>query len=63
MLKYALMVALVSVVSGCVTSDPGTLYGQSASRSAQAQRTAQTTVRTVRTAQTPKPAMILGAAY
>jgi hypothetical protein len=63
MLKYALMVALVSIVSGCVTSDPGTLYSQSAPRSVQAQRTAQTTSSTVRTAQTTKPAIILGAAY
>jgi hypothetical protein len=64
MIRYILMAALVSIVSGCVTSDPGALYSQSSKpRSAQSQQAAQATAKTTKPAEIERPAIILGAAY
>ena len=64
MFKYGVMAALVSVVSGCVTSDPGRLYSQSAKpRSVRSEQATITTATTTRSAEIETPAIILGAAY
>ena len=60
MLKYILVAALVSVVSGCVTSNPGTFYSESAPHSVKAKQTAETTYPTAKPANSP---IVLGAAY
>ena len=64
MFKYGVMAALVSVVSGCVTSDPGRLYSQSPKpRSVRSEQATITTAKTSRSAEIERPAIILGAAY
>ena len=56
--------ALVSIVSDCVTSDPGPLSSQvTKPRSVQSQQAAQPTAKTARSAQIARPQIILGAAY
>ena len=63
MFRVTLAAALVSIVSGCVTSDPGPLSSQvTKPRSVQSQQVAERTA--ARTSgQIARPAIILGAAY
>jgi hypothetical protein len=61
MYKQILALVLVSVVSGCVTSDGP--YSQSATLQARAQRVTQATQKAVRPPKGERPQMILGAAY
>jgi hypothetical protein len=65
MFRVTLAAALVSIVSGCVTSDPGPLSSQvTKPRSVQSQQAAQTTAKVVRTSsQIARPEIVLGAAY
>jgi Flp pilus assembly protein TadD len=64
MFKYSMMAALVSVISGCVTSDPGRQYSQSAKpRSVRSEQAAITTAKTTRSAEIKRPAIIVGTAY
>jgi Flp pilus assembly protein TadD len=63
MFKHILAAVLVSVVSGCVTSDGPGPYSQSAARSARTQQVAQAADKRVRSAETTRPQVILGAAY
>jgi hypothetical protein len=63
MFKHILAAVLVSVVSGCVTSDGSGPYSQSVARSARAQHGAQTADKGARSPATTRPQVILGAAY
>lgn len=64
MFRLILAAALVGIVSGCVTSDPGPLSSQvTKPRSVQSQQAAQPTAKPARSAQIARPGMILGAAY
>jgi outer membrane murein-binding lipoprotein Lpp len=63
MWKFVLAAALVSVVSGCVTSDGPTAQRSSAVRSAGVQQTTQNADRAARPHQSAQAPMIIGAAY
>jgi len=63
MWKIAMAVALMSVVSGCVTSEGPTAQRSSAVRSAGAQQAAQNADRAARPQQSARAPMIIGAAY
>jgi hypothetical protein len=61
MLKHLLALVLVSVVSGCVTSDGP--QSRSATRQVRAQQLAQQSERPASFAETKRPQVILGAGY
>jgi hypothetical protein len=63
MFKHILAAVLVSVVSGCVTSDGPGSYSQSVARSARAQQVAQAADKGARSPKTTRSQVILGAAY
>ena len=61
MFKHILAFVLVSVVSGCVTSDGP--YSRSATRPARTQQVAQAAQKVAASPQNSRPPVILGAAY
>jgi hypothetical protein len=61
MFKHIIALFLVSVVSGCMTSDGP--YSQSATRQTRAPQAAQATEKAVRPPEGKRTQMILGAAY
>jgi hypothetical protein len=61
MIKHIFALFLVSVVSGCVTSDGP--YSQSAARQARAQQVVQGTGKAVRPPEGKRTQIIVGAAY
>jgi Flp pilus assembly protein TadD len=64
MFKYILAAVLVSVVSGCVTSDGQGPYSKSsAARSAPVRQTAQATDKAARSPEAGRTQLIMGAAY
>jgi hypothetical protein len=63
MWKVILAAALVSVVSGCVTSDGPTAQRSSPVRSAFVEQTTQNADRAARPQQSVRAPMIIGAAY
>ena len=63
MWKIVAAAALVSVVSGCVTSEGPTAQRSSAVRSAGVQQATQSADRAARPQQSSRAPMIIGAAY
>jgi hypothetical protein len=61
MFRVTLAAALVSIVSGCVTSDPGLLSSQVTKPRQSSQQAAQTPARS--SGPNVRPEIILGAAY